>query len=128
MVENWYFFRLLYFDLAKTALIFAGDDAEFTKWSTAAGVEIASGTTAEEFQNANKAEFCLTGTVTITETNGTNAGGAVNDTAANEKLANELQNADPVQSALTGGNTCRYCVSSCPGNQCVYRVNGKYRY
>ena len=107
-VKNDFFSRLLYFDLAKSAVIFGSGNSNFNKWQTDTGVHIAPLT-----DETNKAEYCLTGTVTVL--NATASANNATITNANNQLSENVP--DAVSETLASGNTCRYCLDKCPEKQ-----------
>lgn len=111
-------YKYLYFDIPKSVIILGqkGLGDEWEKAQTEAGynfVDIGS--------TNNAIPFCLGLSEPLVNDTGSSSN---NTTPPKEKLENEVaQNLlkfDPVSNALTGGNTCRYCVSECPNNYTSY--------
>jgi hypothetical protein len=105
--------RYLYFDITRTAL---------RKLDTAGMQQFADDyrITLEVGQITNEIEFCLTGKVNYTSNGNT---GSIDDsqqqatsTSEVDDINQKLVNFDPLTAVMTGGDSCRYCVASCPAN------------
>ena len=63
----------------------------------------------------DKIGYCLTGKVTYTDSDTGNATEATKD--IEEKIGNKMLEIGDINSVLTGGDSCRYCLESCPEDQ-----------
>ena len=100
--------KFLYFDIVRSGIPGLSDD-DFEKLEIP-GVELNRDT------GDDKIGYCLTGKITFNDTT------TEEITEASEEVEEEigqkmLELGDPVNNIITGGDSCRYCLESCPENQ-----------
>ena len=98
----------LHFDIARTGILFL-PQSEFDEF----GINVDKNVVGDD-----KIEYCLTGNVTYSY-NDTTTETTTEVTEKKEEAITEdiLASGDPINTLLTGGDSCRKCVDKCPDNQ-----------
>ena len=103
--------KYLHFNVARTGILFLPDDydEEFGKLGI------------ERYDGDDKIGYCLD---TLGNASSINANDATTEKATtevpevDEAVTNDMLSlGDPINTLLTGGDSCRYCVDECPKNQ-----------